>query len=186
MAILFPDNITLNAKLPLDSRQVVENEEERLGITYAYSGLVVFEKDTQKLYVAVTNEHGVLGWKEVGEQQERIIHGYYYENNFYEDKAYEHLITPNIFSIYIDDGSEESSLYIYNKPYSQSAYRYICINPLIPEASDTVSGIAKLYNTLGQHTDGSCTQKAVTDAISEKVSVEIGTGTESECLIFIK
>lgn len=66
MAISFPSNIKLNAKLPLDERQVVANSAARLALKYVYSGLIVFEEDTQKLYLANKDSDGNTDWVEIG------------------------------------------------------------------------------------------------------------------------
>ena len=44
------------------------------------------------------------------------------------------------------------------------------IEDTLPIATDAEPGIAKLYNTTGQNTDGSMTQKSITDALNTKVS----------------
>lgn len=43
------------------------------------------------------------------------------------------------------------------------------IENTLPIATDTVAGIAKLYNTTGSNTDGSMTQKSITDALDSKL-----------------
>ena len=40
----------------------------------------------------------------------------------------------------------------------------------------------KLYDTLGDHTDGTMTQKAITDELDDKVEVEINQ--DEELLVF--
>ena len=42
--------------------------------------------------------------------------------------------------------------------------------PITPTATDQVAGIAKLYTTTGQNTDGSMTQKSITDALALKAN----------------
>ena len=42
------------------------------------------------------------------------------------------------------------------------------IEDVLPIATDTVAGITKLYTTTGQNTDGTITQKAITDALGTK------------------
>lgn len=49
-------------------------------------------------------------------------------------------------------------------------------------ATDTKAGIMKLYTTIGQNSDGTMTQKAITDELNEKV--EIALNIEEELLIF--
>jgi hypothetical protein len=50
------------------------------------------------------------------------------------------------------------------------------VEDVLPIASPTEQGIAKLYNTTGQNTDGSMTQKSITDALNEKQN-ELTAGT---------
>jgi hypothetical protein len=45
--------------------------------------------------------------------------------------------------------------------------------PTATTATDTTPGIMKLYSTTGQNTDGTMTQKAITDELEEKVEVEV-------------
>ena len=45
------------------------------------------------------------------------------------------------------------------------------IEDVLPIATDQVAGISKIYGTTGQNTDGSMTQKAITDALSNKSQV---------------
>ena len=181
MALGFPNNIRLNAKLPLDERQVVTNSTARLALKYVYPGLIVFEEDTQKLYLANKDSDGNISWSEVGANANLIIHGYYYNEKFYRDKEHKQKIDPNLYTIYIDDSSNDSGMYIYNQIYGTTEYKYIKINSLVDTASDTVSGIAKLYNALGNNIDGSCTQKVITDELKKKVSIE--ADIEQECII---
>lgn len=44
------------------------------------------------------------------------------------------------------------------------------IEDVLPEATDQVKGIAKLYTTTGSNTDGSMTQKSITDALDSKLT----------------
>lgn len=179
MAISFPSNIKLNAKLPLDERQVVANSAARLALKYVYSGLIVFEEDTQKLYLASKGNDDLVAWNELGRF---LIHGYYYKEVFYEDNEHLIKIEPNLYTIYIDDSNESPLMFIYNKKYGEEDYHYICMNGYVDQASETTSGIARLYNSLGNNTNGSCTQKIISEELNRKVSVEIDA--EQSCLIF--
>jgi hypothetical protein len=46
------------------------------------------------------------------------------------------------------------------------------------KASETVAGLIKLYSTTGENTDGAMTQKAVTDLLAEKISMEVNASEE--------
>jgi hypothetical protein len=54
--------------------------------------------------------------------------------------------------------------------------------PTATTATDTTPGIMKLYSTTGQNTDGTMTQKAITDELEEKVEVTLNI--EEELIIF--
>ena len=48
----------------------------------------------------------------------------------------------------------------------------------IPAASETILGIMKLYQTTGQNTDGTMSQKAITDELDDKFEVTLNIGEE--------
>ena len=68
-------------------------------------------------------------------------------------------------------------MYIYNEE------QYTIINT-VPYASSTDAGILKLYDTTGSNTDGTMTQKSITDQLNTKVSVTVEE--ENELAIFSK
>lgn len=104
-----------------------------------------------------------------------IVRGYYFEDKFYSDNNHENLITGSNLKIYVDIST--SRLYIYNEE------QYTIINT-VPYASSTDAGILKLYDTTGSNTDGTMTQKSITDQLNTKVSVTIEE--ENELAIFSK
>lgn len=104
-----------------------------------------------------------------------IVRGYYFEDKFYSDNNHENLITGSNLKIYVDIST--SRLYIYNEE------QYTIINT-VPYASSTDAGILKLYDTTGSNTDGTMTQKSITDQLNTKVSVTVEA--ENELAIFSK
>lgn len=104
-----------------------------------------------------------------------IVRGYYFEDKFYSDNNHENLITGSNLKIYVDIST--SKLYIYNEE------QYTIINT-VPYASSTDAGILKLYDTTGSNTDGTMTQKSITDQLNTKVSVTVEE--ENELAIFSK
>ena len=104
-----------------------------------------------------------------------IVRGYYFEDKFYSDNNHENLITGSNLKIYVDIST--SKLYIYNEE------QYTTINT-VPYASSTDAGILKLYDTTGSNTDGTMTQKAITDQLNTKISVTVEA--ENELAIFSK
>ena len=104
-----------------------------------------------------------------------IVRGYYFEDKFYSDNNHENLITGSNLKIYVDIST--SRLYIYNEE------QYTIINT-VPYASSVDAGILKLYDTTGSNTDGTMTQKAITDQLNTKISVAVEE--ENELAIFSK
>ena len=104
-----------------------------------------------------------------------IVRGYYFEDKFYSDNNHENLITGSNLKIYVDIST--SRLYIYNEE------QYTIINT-VPYASSTDAGILRLYDTTGSNTDGTMTQKAITDQLNTKISVTVEE--ENELAIFSK
>jgi hypothetical protein len=100
---------------------------------------------------------------------ELIVFGYYNEEQFYKDQEFTIVIPKAITKIYIDK--------ITNSLYYYDGIDYIQIGGgsagPIPTATANKAGIMKLYDTLGDNTDGTMTQKAITDELNEKVEVEV-------------
>lgn len=107
---------------------------------------------------------------------EVLVKGYYYNGNFYKDGTYENVITGSTIKIYID--ISKGSLYYFDGENYQS----VSEDGPIPTASSTTSGIMKLYDSVGSNTDGTMTQKAITDELDDKV--EISLNLDEETLIF--
>lgn len=104
-----------------------------------------------------------------------VIKGYISNNQFYSDAALTTLIEPSVNKIYINVAN--GSVYMYD------GSDYQPITQTISAATATTAGVMKLYDTLGENTDGTMTQKAITDELNEKV--EIATDAENELLTFI-
>lgn len=92
-----------------------------------------------------------------------IIKGYFYKDNFYADSTHTELITPLTGRIYIDAVS--SKLYTYN------GTTYEAQKITLPGATAEVAGVLKLYDRPGQNTDGTMTQKAITDELDDKIEM---------------
>lgn len=87
-----------------------------------------------------------------------LIHGFYKDGIFYSDNSYELPIAANTSKLYIDSG--------HNSVYYYDGLKYIAITDGISRASAETPGIVKLYETTGQNTDGTMTQKAITDELN--------------------
>lgn len=107
-----------------------------------------------------------------------FIKGYAYNGLFYTDASHSTLCKTNTNILYIDIPT--SGMYYYDGiNYKELGRNSI---PTATLATDTNPGIMKLYATTGQNIDGTMTQKAITDELSEKV--EITLNIEEELVIF--
>lgn len=102
---------------------------------------------------------------------EIIVKGYYKNNNFYSDKDYNILLSASVIKIYIDIST--STMYHYD------GLNYIAIsNADVHTATAEIPGVMKLYDTIGYNTDGTMTQRAITDELDDKVEVMINASEE--------
>ena len=107
---------------------------------------------------------------------QHFLQGYYNEllDNFYEDSNFTKKLDSRSNIIYLDLISNYL-FYFYNN-------KYIKIDHGLPTASETIAGVLKIYNTIGQNTDGTMTQKAITDELNTKV--EVSLKEDDELVIF--
>lgn len=123
-----------------------------------YNALYWIE-DTQRIY------KGDVQFS-IGDSNDIIQKGYYFENNFYENIEHSIIINPEDQKIYIDISTNK--LYVYNnKKYNELSGHDA------PLASDTVSGTVKIYNVIGSNEDGTMTQKAITKELSDKIEMDV-------------
>ena len=103
-----------------------------------------------------------------------VLQGYYSNGEFYKDVTLNTPFKRMINKIYID------------KPYSKIYYfngiQYIPIDATLTTASSEVAGTMKLYNTMGYNTDGTMTQKVITDELELRFKTSVDT--EQELLVF--
>ena len=103
-----------------------------------------------------------------------VLHGYLKDNVFYYDNIYSTPMAAMINKIYIDD-----SVY---KIYYFDGTEYKNIQTTFSTATDITPGLVKLYSTTGQNTDGTMTQKAITDELDLRYKASINS--DDELLIF--
>ena len=103
-----------------------------------------------------------------------VLHGYLKDNIFYYDNTYSTPMAAMINKIYIDD-----SVY---KIYYFDGTEYKNIQTTFSTATDITPGLVKLYSTTGQNTDGTMTQKAITDELDLRYKASIDS--DDELLIF--
>ena len=99
-----------------------------------------------------------------------VLHGYFYNNIFYKDITHTFLLKNMINKIYIDDTSRR--LYFYD------GTEYIAIQDNLVTATPQTAGVVKLYGTTGQNTDGTMTQKAITDELDLRYKASIDSNNE--------
>ena len=108
--------------------------------------------------------------------RDAIVTGYYDESEdvFYETNTKEVALSAYTNRLYIDRWR--------NKIYYFNGLTYVLVDGAYSPASATTPGVVKLYSTTGQNTDGTMTQKAITDALDmkSKASVEL----QDELLVF--
>jgi hypothetical protein len=103
-----------------------------------------------------------------------IVKGYFYQGKFYTDAGHTELIEGVIGRIYIDAIS--SKLYTYN------GINYETQNGSLPNATAETAGAVKLYDQMGSNTDGTMTQRAITNELNEKFEMDVVE--EEEMVVF--
>ena len=124
-------------------------------------GEPIWETDTNRLKIG----DGEKDYKDLPylDESDIVLEGYYDKNNdvFWKDELYNNPYPRYIGKIYKD---LKTGFYYYLKDN-----KYIV---MLGVASSTDYGVSKLYQTMGQNTDGSVSQKGMTDAINNIASVE--------------
>lgn len=103
-----------------------------------------------------------------------VLQGYYNNGIFYKDPTLNTPFNKMINKVYID--KINSQVFYYN------GVEYIPLTATFSTASSDVAGLVKLYNTVGQNTDGTMTQKSITDELYLRFKTDIDT--ENELLVF--
>ena len=115
---------------------------------------------------------GKTPFGELSYNDTKVIKGIYKDGAFYNKDN--EIIPALLTDIYIDISN--GGLYYYN------GIEYKIISSL-PAANAETAGIMKLYDSLGYNTDGTMTQKAITEELNQKVEVYVDEESE-ETLIF--
>ena len=102
-----------------------------------------------------------------------VIHGFYKDNEFYYDANFERKITAAENKLYID--SSRNTIFHYDNN------TYTPITGSFSDATSVTAGVVKLYNTTGENTDGTMTQKAITEELNARY--KISANYEEEALI---
>ena len=99
-----------------------------------------------------------------------VLLGYYLNSKFYTDSTYTVELEKSESKLYIDKNAH--AVYIWN------GENYI---PLSPKATETVAGMMKLYQTYGNNTDGTMSQKVITEGVNA-IKLELDE-QDKECLV---
>ena len=103
-----------------------------------------------------------------------VLHGYFWDNKFYQDTMHQVAMQGMINKIYIDDTAR--------KLYFFDGTRYITIQDTLVTATAQTPGVVKLYGTTGQNIDGTMTQKAITDELDLRYKASVDS--DNELLVF--
>ena len=104
-----------------------------------------------------------------------IVKGFFVDDAFYEDKSGTTPIAGAVHKLYIDMATQQMFVFDGEKYVSAGGKQ-------IANATSEIPGIMKLYDTLGQNTDGTITQRLFTDEINQKIEMDVVP--EDEMLIF--
>lgn len=99
--------------------------------------------------------------------------GYFDGKVFWKEEEFVNELEKDINKIYIALNSN-NDLYIYNGENYEKLYN-------LPYANSKTAGVVKLYDEVGNNTDGSMTQRAITEELEKKVETSI----EGETIFFI-
>ena len=124
---------------------------------------------------------GVTPFGQLKYVDDRLYRGYYHNNNFYYDAEYAEQIPAIEWALYLD--LKTYHLFCYNDG------NFVDVNGYIGTASAEKAGITKLYDESGYNTDGTMTQRAITekfDNIEDELDdkVEIVLDEDNELVIF--
>lgn len=103
-----------------------------------------------------------------------VLQGYFENGIFYKDATKQTPFPQMINKIYIDK--------IHRKIYYFNGNEYLPAEAHLTTASADTAGVMKLYSTTGQNTDGTMTQKSITDELNQRIKTDVDA--ENELLVF--
>lgn len=112
--------------------------------------------------------YGALAYAD--ENNNIVLLGYYLNGKFYTDSTYTVELEKNESKLYIDKNAR--AVYIWN------GENYTTLSP---EATETVAGMMKLYQTSGDNIDGTMSQKVITEGVNA-IKFELDE-QDKECLV---
>lgn len=145
----------------LDNEVAHSLEVEKVGLNYKLRLKTINGKVLSEVYL--DNTEGSI-----------YVLGYYHDGKFYENPAWGDPENPEIpgdsSKVFLDQGSLNFYAYINNE-----------FIRFVPDASEMFPGVVKLYSSPGHNTDGTMTQKSITDGVNQ-ISFGI-SDNEAETLV---
>lgn len=129
--------------------------------------------DTEEYGLRVKVGNGVDNFKTLSYQDNNnnvVLNGYFLNNKFYTDSTYTKELGKGINHLYIDKNSN-SSIFV----WTGTEFRNVA-----PEATDTIAGIMKLYQEAGNNSDGTISQKIITEGVNS-IALKLND-SDTECL----
>ena len=117
--------------------------------------------------------NGVYNFKTLSYQDNNnnvVLNGYFLNNKFYTDSTYTKELEQGTNHLYIDKNSN-SSIFV----WTGTEFRSVA-----PEATDTIAGIMKLYQEAGNNSDGTISQKIITEGVNS-IALKLND-SDTECL----
>ena len=99
-----------------------------------------------------------------------VQQGYFDNGIFYKDPTKQTPFPKMINKIYID--KTRSAIYYYN------GEEYVPAEAQLTTATSDMAGVVKLYGTIGQNTDGTMTQKSITDELGLRFKADVDADEE--------
>lgn len=129
--------------------------------------------DTARMGLQIKIGDGSTNYNNLKYDNQVLVKGYLSNGIFYAENTHENELDRIFGRIYIDN-------YNINNLYYWSGEQYELVGKGLPTASATEAGIMKLYDDLGNNTDGTITQAKITSELNHKVSASV----EEEVAIF--
>lgn len=148
----------INAVLRL--RKDTEANYAKVKDTFVPANGEVCLVDTERDGLRAVCGDGVTPFRGLSYIADAIQIGYYNNGIFSKDASGTQVLLASSTRVYID--IRTSKMYYYNGSYGE-------VTTTFPIASSETAGIAKLYDTTGGNTDGSMTQKSITNELNKKV-----------------
>ena len=122
--------------------------------------------DTAYMGLQIKIGDGITNYKNLLYTNQVLVRGYLKDGVFYSTEELNEELAKIFGRIYIDN-------YNINNLYYWDGEKYEKIGKNLPVASSVEAGILKLYNELGDNTDGTITQAKITSELNQKVSASV-------------